>query len=203
MIGNTFHVSRFGENLRQARNSHKLTQKNLANLLGVAERTIINWESERKTKKGVPSVPKGVDLLIKLSEVLNCDIDYFLGRIEKRRRETADICALTGLSVKAVETLMEWNSLKGYKITFFSNDNLEFLNEIIPNLDFLFTSDFNRLQELRKNPDNVFSALDEKEISDLIEKGYSAPLKNAEAKRFFVSELGKKIENILRKDFDL
>lgn len=44
--------------------------------------------------------------LVQLCNLLNCDMGYLLGEYPERRRQTADICAETGLSEGTVCTLM-------------------------------------------------------------------------------------------------
>ena len=61
---------RFCENLRYARRSLNLTQKDVANDLGVVESCYANWEQGRTE----PSI----SMLRKLSEILDTNIDTLI-----------------------------------------------------------------------------------------------------------------------------
>ncbi len=62
--------------------------------------TIKNYENPNRENGQKLSV------VCNLCELLDCDIDYLIGKIEVPQHETADIMALTGLSEKAVETIL-------------------------------------------------------------------------------------------------
>lgn len=61
--------------------------------------TIQSWEQG----KTLPSA----DALFNICEILECDADYLLGRIDHRTHALNEICELTGLSEVAVSRLME------------------------------------------------------------------------------------------------
>ncbi|WP_422445628.1 helix-turn-helix domain-containing protein [Thermoanaerobacterium sp. DL9XJH110] len=60
----------FGEKLKKLRNERKMTQKELAERIGVSRATIAGYETKGKEPP--------YSTLIKLAEVLNCSIDYLL-----------------------------------------------------------------------------------------------------------------------------
>ena len=60
-------MNNFMKNLRKIRIQHNLTQKELANKLGVLERTISYWESGKRECD--------LDSLIRLSDLFNISID--------------------------------------------------------------------------------------------------------------------------------
>jgi len=62
----------FGEHLKNIRQSKNLTQKQLAELIGISERGIQNYEM------GVRK--PNFDIIIKLADALNISTDYLLGR---------------------------------------------------------------------------------------------------------------------------
>lgn len=64
-------MSDFGERLKKIRKSKKITQKNLADSIQVAQSTIANYENNTRFP--------GRDKLKELSENLNVSIDYLLG----------------------------------------------------------------------------------------------------------------------------
>lgn len=66
----------FGNILKKLRQEKELTQEELAKKVNTARSNIANYEND----KNMPSV----DILEKLSEVLNCSVDYLLGKTDKR-----------------------------------------------------------------------------------------------------------------------
>ncbi len=66
-----------GERIAQARQLAGLTQKQLAEKLGVTQRVVTYWERE--------AVGLRADQLASLAEALDVSSDYFLGRKDKRR----------------------------------------------------------------------------------------------------------------------
>jgi transcriptional regulator with XRE-family HTH domain len=94
------------EKIKLLRKERKWSQQTLANKLGIKQRkTIDEWE------KGTVSSFE-VGNLLKLCRVFECDIGFFLGEHETRRRSTADISAVTGLSEEAVMALTIFNEAR-------------------------------------------------------------------------------------------
>lgn len=65
----------FYPNIEAERVKNALTKEDLANQLGVERKTYYNWQTNGK-------IP--VTILIKLSDIFNCSVDYLLGRTEMR-----------------------------------------------------------------------------------------------------------------------
>lgn len=61
----------FGEKLKNARDDKKMTQKNLAEIVGVAESSISDWEHDRHK-------PENLDVFTKLCKTLEVSSTYFL-----------------------------------------------------------------------------------------------------------------------------
>lgn len=62
----------FGNNLKKIRQEHDLTQEELAKRINTSRSNIANYEND----KNMPSI----EILNKLSEILNCTTDYLLGK---------------------------------------------------------------------------------------------------------------------------
>lgn len=62
--------------LKQLRNEKKLTQEELANKLGLGQSAINNYENSNREPE--------YSLLVKIADVLDCSIDYLLGRTDKK-----------------------------------------------------------------------------------------------------------------------
>lgn len=78
-------VQGLGERLQQKRSSMKLSQKEVANAVGVNPSVISNYENGERT----PSV----EVLISLASLYHCSVDYLLG-IEKSSRVSIDVSML-------------------------------------------------------------------------------------------------------------
>lgn len=62
----------FGNNLKKIRQEKNMTQEELAKKINTSRSNIANYEND----KNMPSI----DILNKLSEILNCTTDYLLGK---------------------------------------------------------------------------------------------------------------------------
>jgi transcriptional regulator with XRE-family HTH domain len=204
MIRNEFRIEQFSINLKAARKSKHLTQKALASSIGVNERTIINWEKGRPTKKGETPLPDDVYKLMNLSDALECDIDYLLGRIDTPRRETTDVCETTGLAVETVDSLMQYHNAPDNVLSMPLRALIDFVNEVFPKLSHTFGSDFLQLQGVRKieRDDGYFNTEEEVERYDEWESRYPSKriLTTYQFERFLITEIVKEIEKILSKE---
>lgn len=62
----------FGNNLKKIRQENEMTQEELAKKINTSRSNIANYEND----KNMPSI----EILNKLSEILNCSVDYLLGK---------------------------------------------------------------------------------------------------------------------------
>lgn len=88
--------SNFGEKLKELRTNSGLTQKQLAERVGITKSVISFYEQRERT----PSP----DILIKLAAVFHCSTDYLLG-VEKSK--TIDISGLDSEDEKVVRLMIE------------------------------------------------------------------------------------------------
>ena len=72
----------FGNNLKKIRQNNKMTQEELAKKVNTSRSNIANYEND----KNMPSI----EILNKLSEILNCSTDYLLGKSDARNPEKVD-----------------------------------------------------------------------------------------------------------------
>ncbi len=72
----------FGNNLKKIRQEHDMTQEELAKKINTSRSNIANYEND----KNMPSI----EVLNKLSEILNCSTDYLLGKSDIRNPEKKD-----------------------------------------------------------------------------------------------------------------
>lgn len=91
----------FGERLKALRKPVFRTQEDFAAAVGVSAASVKKWESG--------SVLPDVKHLLMICELLDCDIDYLLGRIDYDSHAAAVSCDYTGLSPRAVEILHGWS----------------------------------------------------------------------------------------------
>ena len=105
-----------GLNIRKAREDAKLTRSALVERLCrsqlapgnyadggrlLKEDTLKQWELGRNSVR--------LDWIPALCEVLDCDPGFLFGEYPQHHRQTADICAATGLSEKAASNLKEYD----------------------------------------------------------------------------------------------
>ena len=79
------------EKLREIRLAKKISQVELANLLGVTKQSVSNWEND--------NIQPSVEMLAKISTVLNVSSDFLLSLDNKR------FIDVTGLSEETIQHL--------------------------------------------------------------------------------------------------
>ena len=98
----------FSERIRGLRKSKKLTQEQLAALVGVERSTIGKWEST--------SIIPSSDMLIELSDFFNVSIDYLLGNADnpannKIHRIKVYGSVPAGIPLEAIENIIGWEEI--------------------------------------------------------------------------------------------
>ena len=92
-----------GERLSKLRRKKKITQKILADKLFVADKTISSWETGR--------TEPGLEMLIKLSEILDCSVGYLIyGESTKNNIETEIKIKITEKKYKTLLRFMKENA---------------------------------------------------------------------------------------------
>ncbi|MCL2105939.1 MAG: helix-turn-helix domain-containing protein [Oscillospiraceae bacterium] len=94
-----------GRRIATERKRLNMSQTDLASKLNLADSsrvTVGQWENG----KAVPCL----EYMKEMCEIFDCEMDYLFGKINERTREVTDICAVTGLSGKAVELLQAWKN---------------------------------------------------------------------------------------------
>jgi len=72
----------FPDRLKDLRKQKKLTQGDLAELMGMSQATVASWE--KGTRK------PDIDALLQLAGILGCSVDYLLGRASADLNDTDD-----------------------------------------------------------------------------------------------------------------
>lgn len=112
--------------------------------------TIKNYENPNH--KGSPKL----SIVCNLCELLDCDIDYLLGRITVPRHETSDVMAVTGLTADAVYFLQALNDDSTPRC----RNILKAINALLSELRFEDCAKYwERLHIFLFNPDSPFKAL--------------------------------------------
>lgn len=119
-----------GKRLSKIRKENNITQEKLANLLYVSNKTISSWEADRTE----PSL----EMLIKLSEILNCSVGYLVyGENPKSDIETEIKIKLSENEYKYLDEFMKANAslLKENRQldTYYQPTYRKFLNDNIIN----------------------------------------------------------------------
>lgn len=76
-----------------------VSNKVIADKVGYSTKQVNDWFNKEKTT----DIP--LPCLIEISNLLKCDVDYLLGRIDQKTKEVTDICEATSLSEEAVSFL--------------------------------------------------------------------------------------------------
>ena len=79
------------ERLREIRTARKISQVELARLLGVTKQCVSYWEND--------NIQPSIEMLTKISDELNVSTDYLLSRDQKRYLD------VTGLSEDSIQHL--------------------------------------------------------------------------------------------------
>ena len=83
--------------IREIRMAKKMSQVELANILGVTKQSVSNWEND--------NIQPSIEMLIKLSKTLSVSSDYLLG-IDERR--FLDVTGLTESETQHIQFLIDY-----------------------------------------------------------------------------------------------
>lgn len=98
-----------GKRIKELRKRQGLTQEELTNRLFdiaptkervIGQTTVSSWE------RGVTLPP--LERMIALATIFDCDVAYMLGDYSKEKKDSSDICDMTGLSSKALSQLLRY-----------------------------------------------------------------------------------------------
>lgn len=87
----------FVERLVKERKKKGWSQEKLAEAVGKETATVSSWEQFR-------AIPP-FDVMVKLSQLFDCDLDYLTGRIDEETHSIKTACEVTGLSPNAIKKL--------------------------------------------------------------------------------------------------
>lgn len=90
-------MSAFSDRLHEQRIARGYTQERFCEIIGVSRDTLSKWENGH-------SCPN-IEQLLDLCNILECDPDYLLGRIEHTRNNMQIASDVTGLSEDAIKTI--------------------------------------------------------------------------------------------------
>ena len=82
--------------IREIRMAKKMSQVELANILGVTKQSVSNWEND--------NIQPSIEMLIKLAKALSVSSDYLLG-IDERR--FLDVTGLTESETQHIQFLID------------------------------------------------------------------------------------------------
>lgn len=118
-----------GKRIRHLRNEKKWSQENLSEKANYARQTVGKWENGDLTLS--------LNDAINLCNLLDCDIGYLMGEYDTKKHVVADVCTVSGLSVKAVEKLVSSKSSQGlfpHDNAFIDTTNL-LIEKFVDNMD--------------------------------------------------------------------
>lgn len=85
--------------IKELRLKNGYSQKELANKLNVSPSIVSGYETGERT----PSI----DVLISLSYLFNCSLDYLLGKDNKEPKATIDVSSLSKQQIQAIKQLIK------------------------------------------------------------------------------------------------
>ena len=129
--------------LKKLRKDNKKTQGEMAEFLGVTEKTYRSWEKgEYRKDEGMVYPEPGLNKIIEIAENFNCSVDYVLGRSECKSVDNDYISKQTGLSDNSINELRKFKSFNDEPTLFVINEilskNEKLLNAIT---DYIFFPD--------------------------------------------------------------
>lgn len=113
----------FGKKLKEARKLKYKYQQEFADAIGAKVETVRNWEQGW--------ILPEMGTLFKICDILDCDLDYLIGRLEYKKHDTKMISDYTGLSEDAVTALHLYKNADDRRSLWPS-----YLSDIINNKDF-------------------------------------------------------------------
>nr|DAL96537.1 MAG TPA: helix-turn-helix domain protein [Caudoviricetes sp.] len=128
IVEEDFLIKKFTVKLKVLRKEKKYTQERLASILGVDIKTYRSWE------KG--TLPKTIDLF-NLANILDCDVDYLLGRINTETHLKDYINKYYSLSPEAFDKLL---LLSVYQSSKGDNYHKKIANELSMILEYLIST---------------------------------------------------------------
>lgn len=169
------------------REENLLTQKELAEKVQLSEGSISLYEKEERK----PSL----EVLVKLSDIFNCSIDYLLGRSDYRTKEEEKSNYLKNIDYSTIRQFIMDNSKEFEKIKINKN-NIKSINDYI----LLFTINFSNIEynEFVKLYLQQFNTEDIEHLKNLIEKTFSILNKSEK----HLAQYNKLISLINNKDFE-
>ena len=96
-------IKGLAERLRELRMQNKLTQKQVADVLGISPSVVSGYETGERT----PST----EILLSLSYLYKCTTDYLLGKNNEPPCYSIDVVGLTDGQIQAISNLID--SIKG------------------------------------------------------------------------------------------
>lgn len=94
----------FGSRLKKERKARYATQQEFADAIGASVESVRNWEQGW--------ILPEVGTLFRICDLLDCDLDYLIGRLEQKTHDETFIHNYTGLSEDAIKTLHKYNNAK-------------------------------------------------------------------------------------------
>lgn len=83
------------EKIRSIRLAKKISQVELAQMLGVTKQSVSNWEND--------NIQPSIDMLVKISKALNVSCDYLLG-LDNRRM--LDVSKLSEQQIQHIQDIV-------------------------------------------------------------------------------------------------
>ncbi len=98
---NKYEVNLFKARMKARRDFLNISMDDFGSMLNVTRQTVSKWENEKE--KSSPTIRD----MLKICNILGCDLGYLLGEYDTLHRKTFDICTETGITEAAADLLLE------------------------------------------------------------------------------------------------
>ncbi len=176
---------KIGERVYTERKKNKKSQLELSGEIGLARQTL------SKLERG-ECVNIGLDTLLKLCNIFNCEIGYLLCEYDCKTRAATDIVKETGLSEKSIAIL---NRFSSDKQNAFHKERAKFISSLIED-EKLFPEVYRHIIEIYNIQDNIKTVnVDCSDTQYFVDR--------VDLEKFIIFELQTILNNFLRKYFEL
>lgn len=147
----------FGSRLKEVRKEKYKTQADFAEDIEKTLESVRNWEQGR-------ALPE-MGTLFKIADLLECDIDYLTGRIDRKTHDIQFIHEMTGLSEGSIQKLCDYKNAEDRRSSWSTNISSILEHDDFPKLmshvsDFLGAAQFEGIQDGLKDKTGMSQEID-------------------------------------------
>lgn len=119
--------------VQKKKHDERFKQANFAELIGIDTSTLTKYLSPTN-----PNMPE-MDILLSMCDLLECDVDFLIGRIDNSTHDIAICCEITGLTEECIKKIIYLQNKAKNSFQYFRKpyiENIVTLNELIISEEF-------------------------------------------------------------------